>query len=73
MLWWELKHDKISNVNKVKALFVDSYEEIKRVKWPNKQETIRLTAYVIGVSLGVGLFVMLADYLFAELLKLIIN
>jgi len=50
-----------------------SIDEIKRVKWPKKDETIRLTQYVVGVSLGVGLFVTVFDYIFKKLLTLIIK
>ena len=47
-------------------------EEVKKVQWPNRKETMRLTAYVIGASLGVGLFVTIIDYFFKEILGLII-
>lgn len=51
----------------------NSYEEIQKVQWPTKAQTTRLTAYVIGVSLGVGVFVMLFDYVFANLLTLLVR
>lgn len=50
----------------------DVYFEFKRVQWPTKQETIRLTAYVIGVSLVVGLLVSGMDVVFKEGLTLIL-
>ncbi|HSX39917.1 MAG TPA: preprotein translocase subunit SecE [Candidatus Saccharimonadales bacterium] len=53
--------------------FRGSYEELKRVQWPSKNETARLTGYVIGVSLGLGLFVSTADYVFKNALGLIIK
>ena len=40
----------------------ESYEELKRVQWPDKDQTIRLTGYVIGVSLCVGLLVSAMDF-----------
>ncbi|OGC38408.1 preprotein translocase subunit SecE [candidate division WWE3 bacterium RBG_13_37_7] len=46
---------------------------MKKVKWPTKDEAIRLTGYVIGVSLAVGLFVTIFDYVFKELLTLILK
>lgn len=51
----------------------ESYTEFKKVEWPTKKETIRLTAYVIGVSLFVGLFVSGVDYIFKELLRAFIS
>lgn len=50
----------------------DSVEEIKRVQWPDKNTTVRLTLYVIGASLCVGIFVSVFDYGFKEILKSII-
>ena len=50
-----------------------SIEELKKIRWPSRKETIRLTGYVIGVSLGVGLFVMAFDYLFSQLIKLLLT
>jgi preprotein translocase SecE subunit len=49
-----------------------SYEEVKKVAWPTKKESMRLTTYVIGVSLAVGLFVTVFDYLFKQLLTVIL-
>ncbi len=60
-------------MDKVINYLKDSVDEIKRVQWPTKQQTIRLTEYVIGVSIGIGLFVALFDYIFKELLTLLIN
>jgi len=51
----------------------EAYAEILRVKFPSKQETIRLTVFVIGVSLATGLFVTGFDYLFKEALKFILK
>ncbi|MEK7595692.1 MAG: preprotein translocase subunit SecE [Patescibacteria group bacterium] len=42
----------------------ESKEELAKVTWPTKAETIRLTRYVIGVSLIVGVLVTLLDALF---------
>lgn len=55
------------------SFFKESYYEIKRVQWPSKRETIRLTVYVIGASLGVGLFVSGFDFLFKEVLTKILT
>lgn len=51
----------------------DVYFEFKRVRWPTKQETIRLTAYVIGVSLVVGLLVSGMDVVFKEGLTIVLG
>lgn len=60
-------------MEKVIKYIKDSIDEFKKVQWPTKEETIRLTGYVLGVSLGVGLFVSLFDYVFKELLAFLIS
>jgi len=50
----------------------NAYEELKKVQWPNKDQTIRLTLYVIGVSFTVGLIVAGIDRLFSEGLALVL-
>jgi preprotein translocase SecE subunit len=48
----------------------DAYSELKKVKFPTREQAIRLTMFVIGVSLAVGLFVSGFDYLFTEALEI---
>lgn len=38
-------------------------EELKKVVWPSKQETTQHTLIVIGLSLGVAIFLGAIDYL----------
>lgn len=51
----------------------ESFEEFKKVDWPKREVAFRLTGYVIGVSLLVGLFVVGLDYVFKELLSIYLN
>lgn len=46
----------------------ESYTEFKKVEWPTREETIRLTGYVISASLFVGLIVTGLDFVFKEFL-----
>jgi len=48
--------------------FTEVREEFKNVTWPTKNEAARLTLFVVGGSLLVGLFVGGAD---AALVKLL--
>jgi preprotein translocase subunit SecE len=45
-------------------------EELKRVSWPTKKETIRLTTVVILISLIIGLYIGIIDVLLAKVLAL---
>lgn len=49
----------------------DVLDELKKVNWPSKQETIRLTTIVIIVSLIIGLYVGIIDILLAKGLEVI--
>jgi len=49
----------------------DVIDELKKVTWPTKAETIRLTSIVIIVSLIIGLYVGIIDILLAKGLEII--
>ncbi len=44
----------------------DIVDELKKVSWPSRKETIRLTSVVLGVSLIIGLYVGIIDILLAK-------
>lgn len=48
-------------------------QELKRVTWPSRSKTINMTGLVIGVSGLIALFIAGADYVFQQILKLIIG
>lgn len=60
-------------MNKLTNYIKDSVTEMKKVTWPTKKETTNYTLLVIGISLGVALFLGLLDYLFTTGFQLIIN
>jgi preprotein translocase subunit SecE len=41
--------------------FKESYDELKKVSWPSRKDTVRDTLVVIGVSLAVAAFLGLLD------------
>jgi preprotein translocase subunit SecE len=53
--------------------FKEVKDELKKVVWPSKNEVVRLTLIVILVSVGVGLFLGLMDYIFTNLLGIAIK
>jgi preprotein translocase subunit SecE len=59
--------------NKITNYIKGSIEEMKKVTWPTKKETINYTILVIGVSLAVAIFLGALDYIFEFILQLIIN
>lgn len=46
--------------------------ELLKVRWPGKQETIKMTMIVVAASVGVGLLISVLDLIFTRLLGIII-
>jgi preprotein translocase subunit SecE len=55
--------------NRVKTFFEESRQEIRHVNWPSRSEAIRLTTIVIGIALGLAIFLGFFDWLFTNLIK----
>jgi preprotein translocase subunit SecE len=49
------------------AFVRDILDELRKVTWPTRRETMRLTIMVIIVCAAVGIFLGALDYGFAEL------
>lgn len=45
--------------------------ELKKVEWPTKQETLRLTTIVIVISLIIGSYIGIIDFLLAKGLEIL--
>lgn len=57
---------KTSAVPRVGAGLID---ELKKVTWPSREQTIRLTLVVIIISLIIGMYVGIIDILLAKALE----
>jgi len=51
------------------TIAVDLLNELKKVTWPTKEETIRLTVVVVLISLIIGLYIGIIDFLLAHALE----
>jgi len=60
-------------IQKLKIFLQESRQELKRVNWPTKKETVKYTLFVIGLSLIVAAFLGLLDFIFARILSNIIS
>jgi len=54
---------------RIKHFFAESRQELQHVNWPTRQEATRLTSIVIGISLGLAVFLGFFDYLFTNIIK----
>lgn len=51
----------------------ETISELRRVTWPSRQETVRLTIMVISVAGVIGLFLGMVDLGFGELMDRILQ
>lgn len=50
--------------NPITNYFKGAVEELKKVVWPSKRETMQHTLIVIGLSIGLAIFLGALDYVF---------
>lgn len=63
--------DKEPRENVIVRTFREVRAEMKKVVWPTREETIRLTVVVIAISALISILLFAADSLFATLLTLL--
>lgn len=51
----------------------ETWEELKKVTWPRQQDIVRLTIVVILISVMVGLFIGVLDFIFAKIIETVIK
>ena len=51
----------------------ETVSELRRVTWPARQETTRLTVMVIAVAAVVGVFLYVVDLIFAGLIGVLLG
>ena len=57
---------------RLKHFFAESRQELRHVNWPTREEAMRLTSIVIGMSVGIAVFLGFFDYLFTNIVKLFV-
>jgi preprotein translocase subunit SecE len=58
-------------LQKLTNYFKNSARELKKVNWPTKKETVNNTALVIGISLGMAVFLGVIDFFLTQILQLL--
>ena len=53
--------------------FGEIISELRRVTWPTRQETFRLSLMVIGVATAVGVFLGAVDFAFSRMMGVILG
>ncbi len=57
---------------KITKFLQESREELRHVNWPTRNEAVRLTTVVVGLSAGLAVFLGAFDYGFTTLIKTLI-
>ena len=60
-------------MNKASKFLKEVQTELKKVTWPTREQALRLTGIVVGVSLVVGLYIGVLDYGLTKLVGLIVK
>ena len=63
----------VPSENRFRRFFRETRSELKKVTWPTREQTIRLTTVVIGVSAAVGAAIGFVDILIKELFSLLLG
>ena len=59
-------------MNSITVFLKEVRVELAKVAWPTRQQMVQYTLAVIGLSLGLSLFLGLADALFSRLVQLLL-
>lgn len=60
-------------MNAISTYFRESLEELRQVRWPTQQQSIRLTTIVIGFIIVSSLAFGLVDTVLSEIIRLTIK
>jgi preprotein translocase subunit SecE len=58
-------------VERIRRFLDEAWSELKKVTWPTREETRNLTLIVFVVSLVVGLYITVFDFIFSQAVKLL--
>jgi len=56
-------------VNRLRTFISESWSELKKVTWPNRDQVRNLTVLVFLVSFVVGAYITVADTLFDQIIR----
>jgi preprotein translocase subunit SecE len=54
-------------------MFGEVVSELRRVTWPTREETMRLTLMVIAVAAAIGAFLSVVDIIFSRVMDVILQ
>ncbi|TAL08830.1 MAG: preprotein translocase subunit SecE [Chloroflexota bacterium] len=58
-------------VERIRRFIDEAWSELKKVSWPTREQTRNLTVLVFVVSLAVGLYITVFDFVFFQAVQLL--
>ncbi len=55
------------------TFFQQTYDELKKVTWPSRNDIIRLTAIVLFISVAVGLYIGAIDFILTKITEVLLK
>lgn len=59
-------------MNKITTFVKEARAELRKVNWPTREQTVKYTALVVGLSLAVAIFLGALDYLFEYIIRVFV-
>ena len=69
----EKEKSKEQSENAIVRTFRETRAELRKVVWPSREETFRLTVVVVLVSVVIGLILFVSDSIFFSLYGLLVS
>ena len=67
------KKKPVNQVNPISRYLRETRGELRKVTWPTRDESWRLTAIVLGVSLAFSIFLWVFDSVFSNAIKFLLQ
>ncbi len=58
-------------MERLRRFFDEAWSELKKVSWPTREQTRNLTVLVFVVSMAVGLYITVFDFIFSQAVKIL--
>jgi preprotein translocase subunit SecE len=58
-------------LDRIRRFFNEAWSELKKVSWPTREQTRNLTVLVFAISLAVGLYITVLDFIFSQAVKIL--
>ncbi|MBI5599827.1 MAG: preprotein translocase subunit SecE [Deltaproteobacteria bacterium] len=65
--------EKMEKIDRVKEYYSEARNELKKVTWPTRQQTLNATWVVILISVVIGVFLGVVDFALSGMVKYILR